>query len=98
MLFDSTLRRELARNFGATLVVILTIVLTMLLIRTLGRAAGGEIAPQEVVLFLGYIALGHLPTMLALSLFISVVATLSPVTTSTSASQVRPANVAGAEI
>jgi lipopolysaccharide export system permease protein len=77
MLFDSTLRRELARNFGATLVVILTIVLTMLLIRTLGRAAGGEIAPQEVVLFLGYIALGHLPTMLALSLFIAVVATLS---------------------
>ncbi len=77
MLFDSTLRRELARNFGATLVVILTIVLTMFLIRTLGRAAGGEIAPQEVVLFLGYTALGHLPTMLALSLFVSVVATLS---------------------
>jgi lipopolysaccharide export system permease protein len=77
MLFDSTLRRELARNFGATLVVILTIVLTMLLIRTLGRAAVGEIAPQEVVLFLGYIAIGHLPTMLALSLFVSVVATLT---------------------
>ena len=77
MLFDSTLRRELARNFGATLVVILTIVLTMFLIRTLGKAAGGEIAPQEVVLFLGYTALGHLPTMLALSLFVAVVATLS---------------------
>ena len=77
MLFDSTLRRELARNFGATLVVILTIVLTMMLIRTLGKAAGGEIAPQEVVLFLGYTALGHLPTMLALSLFVAVVATLS---------------------
>ena len=77
MLFDSTLRRELARNFGATLIVILTIVLTMFLIRTLGKAAGGEIAPQEVVLFLGYTALGHLPTMLALSLFVSVVATLS---------------------
>ena len=77
MLFDSTLRRELARNFGATLVVILTIVLTMFLIRTLGRAAGGEIAPQEVILFLGYASLGHLPTMLTLSLFVSIVATLS---------------------
>lgn len=77
MLFDSTLRRELARNFGATLVVILTIVLTMMLIRTLGQAAGGRIAPQDVVLLLGYVALGHLPTMLALSLFIAVVATLS---------------------
>ncbi len=76
MLFDSTLRRELARNFGATLVVILTIVLTIMLIRTLGQAALGQVAPQDVVLLLGYIALGHLPTMLALSLFIAVVATL----------------------
>jgi lipopolysaccharide export system permease protein len=77
MLFDSTLRRELARNFGATLVVILTIVLTMMLIRTLGQAAGGQVAPQDVILLLGYIALGHLPTMLALSLFIAIVATLT---------------------
>ena len=77
MLFDSTLRRDLARNFGATLIVILTIVITMMLIRTLGRAAVGEIAPQDVVLLLGYITLGHLPTMLTLSLFIAVVSTLS---------------------
>jgi lipopolysaccharide export system permease protein len=76
MLFDSTLRRDLARSFGATLVVILTIVLTMMLIRTLGQAALGKVSPQDVVLLLGYTALGHLPTMLALSLFIAVVATL----------------------
>jgi lipopolysaccharide export system permease protein len=76
MLFDTTLRRELARTFGGTLVVILTIVLTLLLIRTIGQAAGGSIAPQDVVLLLSYIALGHLPTMLALSLFIAVVATI----------------------
>jgi len=77
MLFDSTLRKDLARSFGAALVVILTIVLTMMLIRTVGQAAGGKIAPQDVVLLLGYAALGHLPTMLNLSLFIAVVATLS---------------------
>ena len=76
MLFDTTLRRELARSFGGTLVVILTIVLTMMLIRTLGQAAGGAVAPQDVVLLLGYTALGHLPTMLALSLFVAVVASL----------------------
>jgi len=62
--------------FGGTLVVILTIVLTMMLIRTLGQAAGGAVAPQDVVLLLGYTALGHLPTMLALSLFIAVVTSL----------------------
>src|SRR6218665_2753735 len=76
MLFDSSLRKDLARSFGATLVVILTIVLTMFLIRTLGQAAVGRVSPQDVALLLGYTALGHLPTMLSLSLFISVVATL----------------------
>ena len=76
MLFDSTLRKDLARSFGATLVVILTIVITMMLIRTLGQAALGRVSPQDVVLLLGFVALSHLPTMLALSLFISVVATL----------------------
>ncbi len=77
MLFDSTLRRELARNFGGTLVVILTIVLTIMFIRNLGQAAGGRISPQDVMLLLAYIGLGHLSTMLALSLFVAVVATLS---------------------
>lgn len=76
MLFDSTVRRELSRSFGATLVVILTIVLTMFLIRTIGQAAGGSVSPQDVVLVLGYVSLGHLPTMLALSLFVAVVLTL----------------------
>lgn len=76
MLFDSTVRRELARGFGATLVVILTIVLTMFLIRTVGQAASGAVAPQDVVLLLGYVALGHLPTMIALSLFVAVVVSL----------------------
>jgi lipopolysaccharide export system permease protein len=76
MLFDSTVRRELARGFGATLVVILTIVLTMMLIRTIGQAAGGLVAPQDVVLLMGYISLGYLPMILALSLFIAIVVTL----------------------
>ena len=77
MLFDSTLRKELSRSFGGTLVVILTIVLTMMLIRMLGLAAGGKVSPQDVILLMGYTALGHLPTMLSLSLFIAVVSTLT---------------------
>ena len=76
MLFDTTLRRELARTFGATLVIILTIVLTMMLMKTIGQAAAGTVAPQDIVLLLGYTALGHLPTMLALTLCVSVVVTL----------------------
>ncbi|HET9207669.1 MAG TPA: LPS export ABC transporter permease LptF, partial [Burkholderiaceae bacterium] len=76
MLFDSTLRKELARGFGATLVVILTIVITMMLIRVLGQAANGVVAPTDVVLLMGYTVLTHLPTILALSLFVSIVVTM----------------------
>jgi lipopolysaccharide export system permease protein len=76
MLFDTTLRRELARTFGATLVIILTIVLTMMLMKVIGQAAAGTVSPQDIVLLLGYTALGHLPTMLALTLCITVVVTL----------------------
>lgn len=76
MLFDSTVRKELARSFGVTLVVILTIVQTMMLIKTLRLAAGGSVAPQDVLLMMGYLSLAQLPTMLALSLFIGIVATL----------------------
>jgi lipopolysaccharide export system permease protein len=76
MLFDSTVRKELGRSFGVTLVVILTIVLTSMLISTLRQAAGGNVAPQDVLLLMGYASLAYLPTMLALSLFIGIVATL----------------------
>ncbi|MBW8847878.1 MAG: LPS export ABC transporter permease LptF [Burkholderiales bacterium] len=76
MLFDSSTRSELAKSFGVTLVVILTIVLTSTLIRTLGQAAGGNVAPQDVVLLMGYATISHLATMLILSLFVAVVITL----------------------
>jgi lipopolysaccharide export system permease protein len=76
MLFDSTLRKELARGFGATLVVILTIVITMMLIRVLGQAASGAVAPADVALLMGYTVLSHMPTILALSLFIAIVVAL----------------------
>jgi lipopolysaccharide export system permease protein len=77
MLFQSSIRRELARSFGATLVVLVTIVLTIVLIRTLGQASRGVINSADVMLFMAYSALGRLPTILTLSLFIAMVGTLS---------------------
>lgn len=76
MLFDSTIRKELARTFGATLVVLLTVVLTMMLMRALGLAANGLVSPQDVALMLGFLAIGNLPLILTLSLFIAIVITL----------------------
>lgn len=77
MLFHSSLRKELARSFGATLVVLVTIVMTMTLIRTLGQASRGSVNPQEVMMLMGYIVLGYLPPILTLCLFTAIVGTLS---------------------
>jgi lipopolysaccharide export system permease protein len=77
MLFQSSIRKELAHTFGATLVVLVTIVMTIVLIRTLGQASRGSISPQDVMLFMAYSGLGRLPTILTLSLFIAMVSTLS---------------------
>jgi len=77
MLFDSSIRKELARSFGATLVVLVTVVMTMMLIRTLGQASRGSVSPSDVMLVMGFTVLGQLPTILSLSLFIAVVGTLS---------------------
>ncbi|QNK67648.1 LPS export ABC transporter permease LptF [Variovorax sp. PAMC26660] len=77
MLFHSSLRKELSRSFGATLVVLVTIVMTMMLIRTLGLASKGSVNPQEVFLVMAYTVLGYMPTILSLSLFIAIVGTLS---------------------
>jgi lipopolysaccharide export system permease protein len=76
MLFDSTVRKELARSFGATLMVILTIFMTNLVIRTLGLAANGAVAAQDVVFIFTLLALQTLPTILSLSIFIGVILTL----------------------
>ena len=77
MLFHSSIRKELARSFGATLVVLFTIVITMLLIRTLGLASKGSVNPEEIMLVLGYTVLSYTQTILTLALFIAIVSTLS---------------------
>ena len=77
MLFHSSIRKDLARSFGATVVVLATIVMTIILIRTLGQATKGSVNPSEVMLVMGLTVIGHLTTILTLSLFIAVVSTLS---------------------
>jgi lipopolysaccharide export system permease protein len=77
MLFDSSLRRELWRSFIGTLVVLMTVVLTMVLIRVLSQATRGAFAPADVSLILSYTLVGQLPVLMALALFVSVVAVLS---------------------
>lgn len=77
MLFHSSIRQELARAFGATLVILVTVVMTMTLIRTLGQASRGSFNPSDVMLVMGYTVLAYMPTILTMSLFISIFASLS---------------------
>ncbi|MDO9196348.1 MAG: LPS export ABC transporter permease LptF, partial [Rhodoferax sp.] len=64
MLFHSSIRKELARSFGATLIVLATVVMTMTLIRTLGQASRGSFNPSDVMLVMGYTVLAYMPTIL----------------------------------
>jgi lipopolysaccharide export system permease protein len=77
MLFDLTLKREILRTFGATLVVLITVVMTMMLIRVLLLANRGLVNPTDILLTMGYFALGQFATLLTLCLFIAIVTTLS---------------------
>ncbi len=77
MLFHSSIRKEVARSFGATLIVLATVVMTMTLIRTLGQASRGSFNPSDVMLVMGYTVLAYMPTILTMSLFIAIIASLS---------------------
>jgi lipopolysaccharide export system permease protein len=77
MLFDSSIRKELARSFGATAIVLVTILVTMTLIRVLGQASRGNFNPADVMLVMGYTVVTFMPSMMSLALFIAVVMTLS---------------------
>ena len=72
MIFQRALRRELVSAAGAVFTTLFTITITVMFIRILGQAAGGKIAPEDVVALIGFQALNLLPIILILTGFISV--------------------------
>jgi len=77
MIFHRALLREFAGLAGAVFMTLFAIALTTRLIRLLGQAAGGKIPSDAVVAFLGFFALNALPVLLSLTMFISVLLTLT---------------------
>src|SRR5438045_4968733 len=77
MIFHRALLREFASLAGAVFMALFAIALTTQLIRLLGKAAGGSIPTDAVLAFLGFFALGALPVLLSLTMFISVLMTLT---------------------
>jgi lipopolysaccharide export system permease protein len=77
VIFQRALLREFASLAGAVFMTLFAIALTTRLIRLLGQAAGGKIPSDAVIAFLGFFALGTLPVLLSLTMFISVLMTLT---------------------
>ncbi|HET7131616.1 MAG TPA: LptF/LptG family permease, partial [Gammaproteobacteria bacterium] len=77
MIFHRALLREFAGLAGAVFMTLFSISLTTRLIRLLGDAAGGKIPTDAVLALIGFFALGALPVLLSLTMFIAVLLTLT---------------------
>jgi lipopolysaccharide export system permease protein len=72
MIFQRAIRRELLNTFAAVFTTLFTVVITVMLIRILGDAAAGKIAPSDVAAMLGFATVGYLSVLLSLTIFIAV--------------------------
>ena len=79
MLFQRAAQREFAQTAAAVFVALFAILLTTQLIRLLGQAAAGGVTPEAVTALLGFSALNTLPVLLSLTLFVSVLLSMSRV-------------------
>ncbi len=76
-LFHRSLVNEFANNGLLVFAVLMGIVVVSQLIRFLGDAVSGRLAVEGVLAMLGFSAMTYLPVLLSISLFISILLTLS---------------------
>ncbi len=72
MIFQRALQRELISTAGAVFTALFTITITVMLVKILGRAAGGRVASADVLALIGFSALNIMPTLMILTGFIAV--------------------------
>jgi lipopolysaccharide export system permease protein len=77
VIFQRSLLREVSSYAAAVFSVLFAIVVTSQLVRMLARAAGGKLPSDAILALLGFTALNYLPILLALTLFVSVLMTVS---------------------
>lgn len=77
VVFERALRRELSQSAIGIFAALFAIMLATQLVRLLNDAVGGRVAPEAVAALLGFTALQYLPTLLSLTLFVTILATLS---------------------
>ncbi len=77
MIFRRSLVREMTATAIGLFVVLLGILFTNLVLRLLTRAAGGTVAPEGILALLGFHALFYFNILLSVTLFVTVLLTLS---------------------
>jgi lipopolysaccharide export system permease protein len=77
MIFQRAIRREFTQSAAGVFIALFAILLTTQLIRLLGDAAEGAIAPEAVAALLGFSSLNYISTLLSLSAFIAILLALS---------------------
>jgi lipopolysaccharide export system permease protein len=77
IIFRRSLLKEFVGSALGTFFVLIGITLTTQFIRYLGQAASGSLAVDAVLAMLGFSALSHFPVLLSLTLFISILMTLT---------------------
>src|SRR5512144_22037 len=77
MIFRRSLVREMTATAVGLFIILLAILFTNLVLRLLSRAAGGAVAPEGILALLGFYALFYLNILLSVTLFLTVLLTLS---------------------
>ena len=77
MIFRRSLVRKLTATAVGLFVVLLGILFTNLVLRLLARAAGGTVAPEGLLALLGFNALFYFNILLSVTIFVTVLLTLS---------------------
>jgi len=77
MIFQRAARREFTHSAAGVFVALFAILLTTQLIRLLGEAAQGSIAPEAVIALLGFASLNYISSLLSLAAFIAILLALS---------------------
>src|SRR4249920_37547 len=77
MIFRRSLVREMTATAIGLFLVLLAILFTNLVLRLLGRAAGGAVAPEGLLALLGFNALFYFNILLSVTVFGTVLLTLS---------------------
>ncbi|MBL8521709.1 MAG: LPS export ABC transporter permease LptF [Betaproteobacteria bacterium] len=76
-IFQRSVQRELAVITASAMGVLIAIIIVQQMIFWLRRAASGGVEPEAVVALMGFAMIGYLPVLLALSMFIGVLLTLT---------------------